>query len=69
MRNPKTSEIFIVRYAHLPTRMQRDNFIAAVDPHDGDMPIDYYVWAIASECLDPRFEICREEVVIQQDAV
>ena len=49
MSDPETYELFAVRYAHLATRLRRDNFIAAVDPHDGVMPIDYYVWAIVNE--------------------
>ena len=49
MSDPETYELFAVRYAHLATRLRRDNFIAAPDPHDGAMPIDYFVWAIVNE--------------------
>jgi len=38
-------EVFAVRYASFAGRRRHENFIAA-DPHDGPMPIDYYVWAI-----------------------
>ena len=37
-------ELFAIRYAHLE-RTARHNFIDG-DPHDGPMPLDYYVWAI-----------------------
>ena len=49
MSDPETYELFAVRYAHLETRLRRDNFIATADPHDGVMPIDYYVWAIVND--------------------
>ncbi len=37
-------QIYAIRYAHLE-RTARNNFING-DPHDGPMPLDYYVWAI-----------------------
>ena len=37
-------EVYAVRYAHHPRRAS-DNFLGG-DPHDGPMPIDYFVWAI-----------------------
>lgn len=37
-------ELYAIRYAHLE-RTARHNFIDG-DPHDGPMPLDYYVWAI-----------------------
>jgi glyoxylase-like metal-dependent hydrolase (beta-lactamase superfamily II) len=37
-------QIYAIRYAHLD-RTARHNFIDG-DPHDGAMPLDYYVWAI-----------------------
>lgn len=40
----RTWELYAVRYAHLE-RTARHNFIDG-DPHDGPMPLDYYVWAI-----------------------
>ena len=36
--------IHAIRYAHLP-RTARHNFIDG-DPHDGPMPLDYFVWTI-----------------------
>src|SRR3569833_2937957 len=37
-------EIHAIRYAHLE-RTARFNFLGG-DPHDGPMPLDYFVWAI-----------------------
>jgi glyoxylase-like metal-dependent hydrolase (beta-lactamase superfamily II) len=37
-------QLYAIRYAHLE-RTARHNFIDG-DPHDGPMPLDYYVWAI-----------------------
>jgi glyoxylase-like metal-dependent hydrolase (beta-lactamase superfamily II) len=42
-----TYELFAVRYATVEKRM-RENFITPPDPHDGPMPMDYFVWAIRS---------------------
>jgi glyoxylase-like metal-dependent hydrolase (beta-lactamase superfamily II) len=39
-----TYEVYAVRYAR-HDRPARDNFIGG-DPHDGPMPLDYFVWAI-----------------------
>jgi glyoxylase-like metal-dependent hydrolase (beta-lactamase superfamily II) len=39
-------EIYAIRYAHLE-RTARSNFLGG-DPHDGPMPLDYYVWVIKS---------------------
>lgn len=50
-------EIYAIRYAHLE-RTARHNFIDG-DPHDGPMPLDYYVWAIRGErtfILDTGFD-------------
>lgn len=49
MSDLETYEVFAVHYAHLATRLRRDNFITAPDPHDGVMPIDYFVWAIVND--------------------
>lgn len=38
-------EIYAVRYAHNPNAKRSNNFIGG-DPHDGPMPLDYFVWAI-----------------------
>jgi glyoxylase-like metal-dependent hydrolase (beta-lactamase superfamily II) len=37
-------EVYAIRYGHLD-RTAAHNFIGG-DPHDGPMPLDYYVWAI-----------------------
>ncbi|HKS89272.1 MAG TPA: N-acyl homoserine lactonase family protein [Stellaceae bacterium] len=42
-----TYEIYAVRYAH-HERRARDNFYGG-DPHDGPMPLDYFVWAIRND--------------------
>lgn len=39
-------EVFAIRYATQAKRYRRDNFIQPADPHDGSMPIDYFVWVI-----------------------
>lgn len=38
-------EVYAIRYAHHGDRRASENFIGG-DPHDGPMPLDYYVWAI-----------------------
>lgn len=38
-------EVYAVRYAQTLNRRRRENFIAH-DPHDGPMPMDYFVWVI-----------------------
>ncbi len=42
-----TYEIYAIRYAH-HARRASENFLGG-DPHDGPMPIDYFVWAIVGE--------------------
>lgn len=42
----ETFEAYAIRYATRPAR-RRDNFIGG-DPHDADMPLDYYVWLLRS---------------------
>jgi glyoxylase-like metal-dependent hydrolase (beta-lactamase superfamily II) len=42
-----TYEIYAVRYAH-HERRAAENFYGG-DPHDGPMPLDYFVWAIKGE--------------------
>ena len=44
MTTTDTYEIYAVRYAHHERRAS-ENFIGG-DPHDGPMPLDYFVWAI-----------------------
>jgi len=41
-------EIFALRYATMPMRTRRENFITH-DPHDEPMPMDYFVWLIRGE--------------------
>ena len=38
-------EIFALRYATMQNRSRRENFISH-DPHDDNMPMDYFVWVI-----------------------
>ncbi|HSZ92426.1 MAG TPA: N-acyl homoserine lactonase family protein, partial [Acetobacteraceae bacterium] len=41
-------EVYAVRYAHNPNARRSNNFIGG-DPHDGPMPLDYFVWAIKGD--------------------
>jgi glyoxylase-like metal-dependent hydrolase (beta-lactamase superfamily II) len=41
---PESYKIFAIKYAH-HDRPARDNFIGG-DPHDVNMPLDYFVWAV-----------------------
>ena len=51
-------EIYAVKYAH-HDRPARDNFLFG-DPHEVNMPLDYFVWAIVGEdrtiCVDTGFD-------------
>jgi glyoxylase-like metal-dependent hydrolase (beta-lactamase superfamily II) len=51
-------EIYAIRYAH-HDRPARDNFLGG-DPHDVNMPLDYFVWAIVGGgrrfCVDTGFD-------------
>jgi glyoxylase-like metal-dependent hydrolase (beta-lactamase superfamily II) len=38
-------EVLAIRYAHNAERRAAENFIGG-DPHDGPMPMDYFVWAV-----------------------
>ena len=40
-------EIYAIKYAH-NERRRAENFVGG-DPHDGPMPLDYFVWAIVNE--------------------
>ncbi len=42
--NVEAYEVYAVRYATRAAR-RRDNFIGG-DPHDADMPLDYYIWLV-----------------------
>jgi glyoxylase-like metal-dependent hydrolase (beta-lactamase superfamily II) len=41
-------EVLAVRYAHNAERRISENFIGG-DPHDGPMPMDYFVWVLKGE--------------------
>jgi len=45
---PDTYEVYAIRYAQMKERTRRDNFIVPIDPHDGPMPMDYFVWLLKS---------------------
>jgi glyoxylase-like metal-dependent hydrolase (beta-lactamase superfamily II) len=51
-------EVYAIRYAHHDRRAS-ENFIGG-DPHDGPMPIDYFIWAITNKqrtfILDTGFD-------------
>jgi glyoxylase-like metal-dependent hydrolase (beta-lactamase superfamily II) len=42
-----TYEIYAIRYGHHP-RKASENFLGG-DPHDAEMPLDYFVWAVVGE--------------------
>ncbi len=44
MSEPRPYEVYAIKYADVPRRAS-ENFIGG-DPHDGPMPLDYFVWAI-----------------------
>ena len=44
MADPKPYEIYAIKYAE-HHRLAGENFIGG-DPHNGPMPLDYFVWAI-----------------------
>lgn len=44
MAEPQHYEIYAIKYAH-HERRARENFIGG-DPHDGPMPLDYFVWLV-----------------------
>ena len=54
-----TYEIYAIRYAH-HDRPARENFLGG-DPHDANMPLDYFVWAIVGEnatyAVDTGFDL------------
>ncbi len=47
MSIPEPFEVYAIRYAHHDRRAS-ENFIGG-DPHDGPMPIDYFIWAIVGK--------------------
>jgi len=46
MSAPDTWEAYAIRYAVNDRRRRREHLLAPGDPHDGPMPISYYVWAL-----------------------
>ncbi|MFM0176496.1 N-acyl homoserine lactonase family protein [Paraburkholderia sediminicola] len=52
MNETPTFELYAIRYASID-RPTRDNFLSAVDIHEGSMAMDFYVWLIRSkeECI------------------
>lgn len=40
-------KVYAIRYAHMP-RVRSDNFLGG-DPHDGPMPMDFFVWVLQSQ--------------------
>jgi glyoxylase-like metal-dependent hydrolase (beta-lactamase superfamily II) len=69
-------EIYAIRYAHNPNAKRSTNFIGG-DPHDGPMPLDYFVWAIKGpDCnyvLDTGFDAAmaakRQRQMLQSPSV
>lgn len=45
MTAPEPYEVYAIRYAHNAAARRAGNFLGG-DPHDGPMPLDYFVWAI-----------------------
>lgn len=41
-----TYEVYAVKYGSVQARPRHTNFITPPDPHEGNMPIDYFVWAL-----------------------
>ena len=58
MSAPQTYDLYAIRYAH-HDRPASENFIGG-DPHNGPMPLDYFVWAIVGDkrtfVLDTGFD-------------
>lgn len=44
---PENYKIYAIKYAH-HDRPARDNFLGG-DPHDVNMPLDYFVWAVVGD--------------------
>jgi glyoxylase-like metal-dependent hydrolase (beta-lactamase superfamily II) len=41
-------EVYAIKYGHHADRRAAENFIGG-DPHDGPMPLDFFVWAVVRE--------------------
>jgi glyoxylase-like metal-dependent hydrolase (beta-lactamase superfamily II) len=48
--SPAQYEVYAIKYAH-HARRASENFIGG-DPHDGPMPLDYFVWLVRGEGRD-----------------
>ena len=59
-----TYEIYAVRYAHHDRRAS-ENFYGG-DPHDGPMPLDYFVWAIVGESRTLIFDTGFDEAMAKK---
>lgn len=46
MPEPQSYEVYAIRYAR-HDRLASENFLGG-DPHDGPMPLDYFIWAAVS---------------------
>ena len=44
-----TYEVYAIKYGTVQDRPRHTNFITAPDPHEGLMPIDYFVWVIKNK--------------------
>ena len=58
-------EIHAIRYAHHAARTARDNFVGG-DPHEGPMPMDYFVWLVQGPGGRFVFDTGFDEVVGQR---
>jgi len=60
MSQTDTYEVYAIKYGSVQDRPRHTNFIVA-DPHEGNMPIDYYVWAIVNRertiVIDTGFDL------------
>ena len=48
MSDTDTYRVYAIRYGHVTERQRHENFISA-DPHDGPMPLHFFVWVITNE--------------------
>tara|TARA_A100001037_G_C15053953_1_gene591461 strand:- start:422 stop:1225 length:804 start_codon:yes stop_codon:yes gene_type:complete len=48
MSTSDTYEVYAIKYGSVQDRPRHTNFIVA-DPHEGNMPIDYFVWALVNK--------------------
>lgn len=57
-----TYEIHAIKYASNDERRRSDNFIGG-DPHDGPMPMDFFVWVLKGEAGTFVFDIGFDEAM------